>query len=72
MRAKPAGFHLRCHALLGDVPLHDVWAIPLDGGGSGRSVRDARAILFGYQRPSTNVAVRGLFTLRWALGWAFG
>lgn len=75
MRAKPAEFqklNLRCHALLSDVPLHDVWAIPLNGGGPGRSIRDARAILFGDWRPRTNVAVRGLFALRSALGRAFG
>jgi hypothetical protein len=73
MRVKPADFHklnLRCHALLSDVPLHDVWAIPLNGGGPGRSIRDARAILFADRSP--NVAVRGLFALRWALGRAFG
>src|SRR5712664_2180074 len=75
MRVKPADFqrlNLRCHALLSDVPLHDVWAIPLNGGGSGRSIRDARAILFGDRSPQTNVAVRGLFGLRWAVGRAFG
>ena len=74
MRVKPADFqklNTRCHALLSDVPLHDVWAIPLDGGGPGRSMRDARAILFGDRRPSSNFAVRGLFALRWALGRAF-
>ena len=73
MRVKPADFQrldLRCHALLSDVPLHDVWAIPLDGGGPGRSIQDARAILFGDRPP--NFAVRGLFTLRSALGRAFG
>jgi len=73
MRVKPADFQrldLRCHALLRDVPLHDVWAIPLDGGGPGRSIQDARAILFGDRPP--NFAVRGLFTLRSALGRAFG
>jgi hypothetical protein len=75
MRVKPADFqklNLRCHALLSDVPLHDVWAIPLHGGGPSRSIRDARAILFGDRRPSSNFAVRGLFALRWALGRAFG
>ena len=75
MRVKPADFqklNLRCHALLSDVPLHDVWAIPLNGGGPGRSIRDARAILFGDRRPPSNVAVRGLFALRSALGRAFG
>ncbi len=71
---KPADFqrlNLRCHALLRDVPLHDVWAIPLNGGGPGRSIQDARAILFGDRRPP-NLAVRGLFALRSALGRAFG
>src|SRR5712692_6250651 len=75
MRVKPADFqklNLRCHALLSDVPLHDVWAIPLSGGGPGRSIRDARAVLFGDRRPPTNVTVRGLFALRSALGRAFG
>jgi uncharacterized protein DUF2867 len=74
MRVKPADFqrlNLRCHALLSDVPLHDVWAIPLSGGGPGRSIQDAREILFGERRPP-NLAVRGLFSLRWALGRAFG
>jgi hypothetical protein len=74
MRVKPAAFqrlNLRCHALLKDVPLHDVWAIPLNGGGPGRSIQDARAILFGNRR-ARNFAVRGLFTLRSALGRAFG
>jgi len=75
MRAKPADFqklNLRCHALLSDVPLHDVWAIPLIGGGSGRSIQDVRAILFGDRRPPSTFAVRGLFALRFALGRAFG
>jgi hypothetical protein len=74
MRVKPADFQkldLRCHALLSDVSLHDVWAISLNGGGPGRSIQDARAILFGDRR-SSNVAVRGLFALRSALGRAFG
>ena len=75
MRVKPADFqrlNLRCHVLLSDVPLHDVWAIPLNGGGPGRRIQDARAILFGDRRPPTNVAVRGLFALRSALGRVFG
>ena len=49
MRVKPVDFqrlNLRCHALLSDVPLHDVWAIRLEGGGPGRGIQDARAILF--------------------------
>ncbi len=74
MRVKPADFqrlNLRCHAVLSDVPLHDVWAIPLNGGGPGRSIQDARAILFGDRR-RLSFAVRGLFALRSALGQAFG
>ena len=73
MRVKPLDFqrlNLRCHALLSDVPLHDVWAIPLNGGGPGRSIEDARAILFGDCRPP-NFVVRGLFALRSALGRVF-
>jgi hypothetical protein len=74
MRVKPAAFrslNLRCHALLSDVPLHDVWAMPLNGGGPGRTIRDARTILFGGRRPP-GVAVRGLFALRSVLGRVFG
>lgn len=74
-RADPAQFRnlpLRCHALLGDVPLHDAWAIPLDGGGPGRTIHDVREILFGARRPRPPAAVRGLFALRWALGRLFG
>src|SRR5712691_13031066 len=74
MRVKAVDFqrlNLRCHALLGDVPLHDVWAIPLQGGGAGRSIQDARALVFG-ERRSRHLAVRGLFALRSALGRAFG
>jgi hypothetical protein len=75
MRVSPAEFrklNLRCHALLADIPLHDVWAIPLEGGGPYRTIRDAHAILFGSQRPPAALAVRGLFKLRWALGRVFG
>ena len=75
MRVTPAEFrrvNLRCHSLLADVPLHDVWAIPLDGGGPGRTIRDAHAIMFGSRRATAKPAVRVLFRLRWALGRAFG
>jgi uncharacterized protein DUF2867 len=73
MRVKAADFRrldLRCHALLSDVPLHDAWAIPLQGGGPGRSIQDARAVVFDRRPP--HLAVRGLFALRSALGRAFG
>ena len=74
MRVDPADFRrldLRCHTLLRDVPLHDVWAIPLDGGGSGRTIQDLRALLQGDRRPPTHTAVRALFALRWWLGRRF-
>jgi uncharacterized protein DUF2867 len=75
VRAKPVEFRelsLRCHSLLEDVPLHDVWAIPLEGGGPGRTMQEARAVLLGDRRPPLNAAARGLFKLRWALGRGFG
>src|SRR5262245_2894375 len=75
IRVTPTEFQrldLRCHTLLGDVPLHDVWAIPLDGGGPGRTMQEARAVLLGERRPPMNVATRALFKLRWALGRRFG
>lgn len=62
---------LRCHALLSDVPLHDVWAIPLLDGGPGRTIGDLRALLLGARWPAPNVAVRALFALRWCLGRVF-
>jgi hypothetical protein len=74
MRIDPVKFRrlpLRCHSLLSDVPLHDAWAVELDGGGPGRTVQDARKILRGEGRTS-NAAVRALFALRWKLGRVLG
>jgi Protein of unknown function (DUF2867) len=74
MRVDRADFRkldLRCHALLRDVPLHDVWAIPLHGGGAGRTMEDFRALMRGDRGPPPNVAVRVLFALRWWLGRVF-
>ena len=73
MRADPNEFlelDLRCHSLLDDVPLHDVWAIPLDGGGPDRTIEDVRAVA-SIERAQPNVAVRALFVLRRALGFVF-
>jgi uncharacterized protein DUF2867 len=70
-RATPAEWArlpLRCHALLHDVPLHDVWVVELSGGGPGRTMRDVGTIA-GTQRPS--LPVQALFTLRRALGRLF-
>jgi hypothetical protein len=74
MRVDRADFRrldLRCHTLLSDVPLHDVWAIPLHGGGPGRTIQDVRDLLHGDRRPPTTAAVRALFALRWWLGGRF-
>jgi hypothetical protein len=71
MRADLAEFQrldLRCHSLLVDVPIHDVWTIPLAGGGPNRTMRDAYAISPFVRISSTNVLVRGLFALRRVLG----
>ena len=70
-RAAPEQFQaldLRCHALLHDVPLHDVWAIELAGGGPGRTLHDV-VTATGDRRRSP--AVRALFALRMALGKLF-
>jgi len=48
MRIDPGEFRarpLRVHALLHDVPLEDVWAVPLSGGGAGRTIEDLRAVM---------------------------
>jgi hypothetical protein len=42
MRIDPGEFRarpLRVHAVLHDVPLEDAWAVPLSGGGAGRTVQ---------------------------------
>jgi len=62
---------LRVHALLHDVPLEDAWAIPLSGGGAGRTVRDLRAVLNAGSETAPPV-VKWLFRLRWRLGALFG
>ena len=70
-RATPEEFQrldLRCHALLRDVPLHDVWVVELDGGGPGRTMRDVDAVA-GTRRRS--LPVRVLFAVRVALGGLF-
>ena len=63
---------LRAHSLLADVPLHDVWAVELPGGGSGRTVADLRTLLSVGNLITANVAVRFLFALRTRLGRIFG
>ena len=66
-RARP----LRVHALLHDVPLEDAWAIPLAGGGTGRTVQDLRAVMVA-GRGTAPAVVQGLFWLRFRIGALFG
>ncbi len=66
------GIELRAHSLLADVPLHDVWAVDLPGGGPSRSIVDVRALLARENPRAANAVVRFLFGLRGWLGRAFG
>jgi hypothetical protein len=75
MQVDPAEFRaldLRCHSLLADVPIHDVWGIPLSGGGSERTIEDALAVSPLRRGPSPNVVVRGLFAIRRTAGQLLG
>ncbi len=63
---------LETHAFLADVPLHDVSAIDLPGGGDGRSLADVRALHSGDGALTASVPVRILFSLRLLLGRLFG
>ena len=72
MRVPPAEFlslKLRAHDLLHDVPIYDVSAVDLPGGGAGRSLADIRA-LESAAPPSR--AWSFLFGLRLRLGRVFG
>jgi hypothetical protein len=62
---------LRAHSLLTDIPLHDVWAVDLDGGRRGLTIQEIRAIFPFNDFGNTNVAVRFLFALRARLGRLF-
>jgi hypothetical protein len=66
-RARP----LRVHALLHDVPLEDAWAVPLSGGGAGRTIQDLRAVMVA-GREAAPAVVQGLFWLRGSIGKLFG
>ncbi len=75
MRVAPEEYEridLRAHSLLADVPLHDVWAVELSGGGPGRTIVDVRGLLSLEKLAGANAAVRLLFGLRGWLGRVFG
>jgi Protein of unknown function (DUF2867) len=63
---------LEVHGILSDVPLHDVTAVDLPGGGAGRTISDVRALLARDNVRAANPIVRGLFALRALLGRLFG
>jgi hypothetical protein len=72
MRVPPAEYlnlELRAHELLRDVPLYDVSAVDLPGGGEGRSLSDIRA-LDRTARPTPTASV--LYSARRFLGRLFG
>jgi hypothetical protein len=74
MRIDPGEFRarpLRVHALLHDVPLEDVWAVRLPGGGAGRTIRDVRNV-FSAAAEAAPPAVKGLFLLRGRIGALLG
>ena len=62
---------LRVHSFLNDVPLHDAWVFRLKRGGEERTLDDFQA-LFSEVMSSTNLIVKGLFKLRFAIGSLFG
>src|SRR5216683_7758223 len=74
MRLYPSEFRarpLRVHALLHDVPLEDAWAVPLSGGGPGRTIQDLRAVMIT-GLAAAPALVQGLFWLRGRIGALFG
>jgi hypothetical protein len=74
MRIDPGEFRarsLRVHALLHDIPLEDVWAIPLPGGGAGRTIQDVRTVFIAAVEAAPPV-VKGLLRLRGRIGAWFG
>jgi hypothetical protein len=74
MRIDPGEFRarpLRVHALLHDVPLEDAWAVPLSGGGAGRTILDLRAVMVA-GREAAPAIVNALFRLRGRIGALFG
>jgi Protein of unknown function (DUF2867) len=74
MRINPSEFRarpLRVHAFLKDVPLEDVWAIRLPGGGADRTIGDVRAVLIEGAAAAPAI-VRGLFRLRGRIGALLG
>ena len=74
MRVAPAEFlalPLEAHALLRDVPLHDVSAVDLPNGGSERTLADVKRLFFG-AHGAPGFAARALLRVRFAIGGLLG
>jgi hypothetical protein len=74
LRAPPELFlsrPLRAHALLADVPLHDVWLIRLRGGGEGRRITDLLRLASFETIQDVSPIVAALFRLRGFMGRVF-
>ena len=74
MRIDPAEFRarpLRVHALLYDAALEDAWAVPLSGGGAGRTVQELRAVMLT-GRETAPAVVQVLLGLRRRIGAVVG
>ncbi len=63
---------LEAHALLEDIPLHDVWAINLRKGRTDRTVLDVAEIFNDQFRSLSSFPVKVLFGIRSALGRTLG
>jgi hypothetical protein len=71
MRVTAEEFHtldLEVHSFLAGVPLHDVSAIDLPGGGSDRTIADIRLLLSTDGGMTASGPVRLLFSLRSVIG----
>jgi Protein of unknown function (DUF2867) len=74
VRVAPTAFRkldLEAHTFLADVPLEDVSAVDLAGGGEGRGVADLRSLLASLDLRAAGRATRFLFALRTLLGRVF-
>ncbi len=76
LRAVPQEYlnlHLRAHVYLTDVPLHDVWRIPLGETGYPCSIERIRSVIRRAAASSPpGMGVRALFAIRNFLGRLFG
>jgi hypothetical protein len=74
MRENPKTYRqlpLYAHTFLSDVPLHDVWAIPLPNGRPDLTLRHVLTLMQTTETRQVNPIVHALFNLRWFLGRLF-